>query len=185
MAFFSQLTSRGVNPNNAVRKDAINAVIMGRRTWDSTPIAYRPLPGRINVIVSRQMYGSATVNSEDGTRRHSSAYVVQTLDEALSLTLEQLGVEAFVIGGAGLYAEAFAHPQCRYIFYTQVFTPVECDVFAPGLDVLARTYKRQPHQELQKWLPLMKCKGEQMPVPEGVQEEKGMTYEFQLWEKTS
>ena len=40
--------------------DGFNAVIMGRKTWDSLPEAYRPLPERVNIVMSRDMAVSYT-----------------------------------------------------------------------------------------------------------------------------
>ena len=74
-------------------------VVMGRRTWDSLPPRFRPLPGRSNLVVSRQPGWSA-----DG------AQVCTGLDEALALagTLARRdgARRVFVIGGAELYAQA-------------------------------------------------------------------------------
>lgn len=57
MAYFKELTSR--------TKDSAkqNAVIMGRKTWESIPAKFRPLKGRINVVLSRQAGESATARS--------------------------------------------------------------------------------------------------------------------------
>jgi Dihydrofolate reductase len=47
MAHFSRITKKTENSNR------VNAVIMGRKTWDSIPEKFRPLPGRYNVVLTR------------------------------------------------------------------------------------------------------------------------------------
>jgi dihydrofolate reductase/thymidylate synthase len=47
MKYFKELTSRTADPGKQ------NAVIMGRKTWESIPAKFRPLPGRINVVLSK------------------------------------------------------------------------------------------------------------------------------------
>lgn len=49
MAYFARVT-KGEN----VERDGTNAVIMGRKSWEGIPSKFRPLPGRRNVVVSRQ-----------------------------------------------------------------------------------------------------------------------------------
>jgi dihydrofolate reductase len=90
MAFFKQTTLG-------------NPVIMGRKTWDSIPPRFRPLPGRTNIVVTRQPGWHA-----DG------AQVAHGFEQALELALESVassphGLRAFVIGGAELYALALPH----------------------------------------------------------------------------
>jgi dihydrofolate reductase len=80
-----------------------NPVIMGRKTWDSIPPRFRPLPGRTNIVVTRQPGWHA-----DG------ALVAHGFEEALELARESAaanpnGARAFVIGGAELYALALPH----------------------------------------------------------------------------
>jgi len=70
-------------------------VLMGRRTWESLPPRFRPLPGRINVVLTRQPDWQA-----EGALRASS------LDDALGQLHDHERV--FVIGGAQLYAEALS-----------------------------------------------------------------------------
>jgi dihydrofolate reductase len=70
-------------------------VIMGRKTWDSLPARFRPLPGRRNIVLTRHREWRA-----DGAERAGS------LDEALALLA---GADrAFVIGGGQLYALALS-----------------------------------------------------------------------------
>ena len=68
-------------------------VIMGRSTWDSLPERFRPLPGRRNLVLTRQPHWTAP-----------GAEAVQDLDQALALAGDAPRV--FVIGGAQVYALA-------------------------------------------------------------------------------
>jgi dihydrofolate reductase len=70
-------------------------VIMGRNTWDSLPERFRPLPGRRNIVLTRQPSWQA-----------AGAEAVHTLDAALDLLHDSPKV--FVIGGAQVYALALA-----------------------------------------------------------------------------
>ncbi|MDP2109045.1 MAG: dihydrofolate reductase, partial [Rhodocyclaceae bacterium] len=69
-----------------------HAVIMGRKTWESLPLRFRPLPGRLNIVLTR-----------DPRYVAEGAMVVHTLQEALKVGA---GGTAFIIGGAELYAHA-------------------------------------------------------------------------------
>lgn len=90
-------------------------VIMGRKTWESLP--KKPLPGRLNIVVSRQ-----TDYSADG------AIVVNSPDEAICMA-EKLSQETpFVIGGANIY-EAFL-PKASKLFITEI------DDICPDADAL-------------------------------------------------
>lgn len=103
--------------------DKQNAVIMGRKTWESIPEKFRPLPGRINVVLSRQV----EYNLPNGVLHFSS------LNDALSaLENEQIN-QIFLIGGSSLYAEGLQHPQCKNIFVTEIKGTFECDTFFPAL----------------------------------------------------
>lgn len=77
------------------RVTAGHTVVMGRRTWDSVPPRFRPLPGRRNIVLSRQAGWQAP-----GAERAAS------LDDALRLA--QGKARVFVIGGGALYAAALA-----------------------------------------------------------------------------
>ena len=97
-------------------------VIMGRKTWESIG---RPLPGRTNIVISRQPGYSA-----DGVR------VVETLEAALELA-ESLAVidgseEVMVIGGAEIYRLAL--PRADRLFLTEVHGDVEGDAWFPDWD---------------------------------------------------
>lgn len=72
-----------------------HAVVMGRRTWESLPAKFRPLPDRINVVLSR----SAEYVAEGAT-------VCPDLDAALAHVAETgPGRDTFVIGGQSVFAE--------------------------------------------------------------------------------
>jgi len=91
-------------------------VVMGRRTWDSLPGRFRPLPGRRNIVVTRQPAWSA-----DGAERAAS------LDEALALAGDGT---VWVIGGGQLYREAVGRADVLEV--TELDLAVDGDAFAPA-----------------------------------------------------
>jgi dihydrofolate reductase len=96
-----------------------HAVVMGRKTWDSIPDRFRPLPERRNVVVTRNPAWHA-----EGAERVSS------VEDALEL-LEDEG-HAFVIGGAEIYAAAL--PLADELLLTEIERDVEGDTFFPDWD---------------------------------------------------
>lgn len=114
MRHFRRLTRRAP-------KGRRNAVIMGRRTWDSIPERFRPLAGRLNIVVSRR----------PDLPLPEAARLAHSLEGALEAASEAAAV--FVIGGAMLYAEALSHPSARVVHLTRVRARVSCDTFLPPL----------------------------------------------------
>ena len=104
-------------------------VIMGRRTWDSLPPRFRPLPGRVNIVVTRQPDWQAA-----GARRASS------LHEALQWC--EPAERAWIIGGAQIYAQAL--PLADELVVTEIDTEVEGDAFAPAIGPEWREVAREP-----------------------------------------
>ncbi|MDK1276073.1 MULTISPECIES: dihydrofolate reductase [unclassified Arthrobacter] len=100
-------------------------VIMGRRTWESFPAAYRPLPGRTNIIVS----SSAQLR---GDAAEAGAVVVGSLTEALAVAgTSPASGETWIIGGAQLYEAAVSLAHAAVV--TVINTETQGDTFAPLL----------------------------------------------------
>ena len=93
-------------------------VVMGRKTWDSLPPRFRPLPGRTNIVITRQPGWSDT-----------GALAAASLAGALELC--GLAEEVWVIGGAQIYAQA--EPLAHRIEVTEIAQDFEGDAFAPLL----------------------------------------------------
>ncbi len=92
-----------------------NAVIMGRKTWESIPEKFRPLPNRFNIVLSRGQ--------------------CKNLKEAFIEIENRTDIDKiFVIGGASLYAEAMESPYCKSIYFTTVFKKYDCDTFIPQVN---------------------------------------------------
>lgn len=95
-----------------------HAVIMGRKTWESLPDKFRPLPGRSNIVVTRNTgYGA------DG------AAVATSMPAALAAVR---GDQAFVIGGAELYAAALPLADCLQL--TEIDAAIDGDTHFPAFD---------------------------------------------------
>jgi dihydrofolate reductase len=105
-------------------------VIMGRKTWESLPPRFRPLPGRRNVVITRDAAWQA-----EGAERATS------LDEALALCA---GAEtAWVTGGAEIFR--LAMPRADLAVITEIGADYDGDTYAPELDAGWRETAREPH----------------------------------------
>ncbi len=99
-----------------------NAVILGRHTWESLPAHFKPLPDRVNIVLSRR-------GNETGAFK-----VAASLPDALSeIGRDESIRETFVIGGAQVYAGALKMPECERIYLTEVDAVFSCDAFFPEL----------------------------------------------------
>jgi dihydrofolate reductase len=98
-----------------------NAVIMGRKTWDSLPEKFRPLPNRLNVIVTHRRPLEESKN----------VLYVTNFDEALERLIPGEIANIFVIGGRQLYNEALAHLDCDKIYLTKIKSTFTCDTHFP------------------------------------------------------
>jgi dihydrofolate reductase/thymidylate synthase len=139
LAYFREVTTR-------VRAaGAQNAVVMGRKTWASIPERFRPLRGRLNVVLSRGE--EAAVRAAEGIPE--GVLLAGSLAAALAaLAAPAAGggggggggapVETvFVIGGAAAFAEVLAGGSgivCDTIYLTRVLADVPCDVSIPAID---------------------------------------------------
>src|ERR1035437_5709867 len=112
-------------PDDMKRFKALTAghpVIMGRKTWESLPERFRPLPGRTNVVVTRQAGYEAL-----------GAIVTDSLEAALAAATSAAGSdEIFVIGGGELYATALPH--ATHLYLTLVDDSAEADAFFPAYE---------------------------------------------------
>ena len=92
-------------------------VIMGRKTWESLPDAFRPLPGRVNIVVSRNADYEA-----------SGATVVGSLPDAVAAAGD--ADIAFVMGGGELYRQAL--PIADRLYLTEIDADFAGDAFFPA-----------------------------------------------------
>lgn len=97
-------------------------VIMGRKTWESIPEKFRPLPGRTNIVITR-----------DSSYTAPGAVLAQSFPEALSLARDAEGSEEiFAIGGQQVYECAL--PFATNLYLTLVDDEKEGDAFFPSYE---------------------------------------------------
>ena len=111
-------------------------VVMGRKTWESLPGKFRPLPARTNIVVTRQADYMAP-----------GATVVDSLESALAAAASAPGAdEIFVIGGGELYAAAL--PLASRLYLTLVDSDVPGDAFFPDYEPEFKTViEHEAHPE--------------------------------------
>ncbi|MDO5752256.1 dihydrofolate reductase [Arthrobacter sp.] len=101
-------------------------VVMGRKTWDSFPEKFRPLPQRTNIVVTHQEGWAASPEA-------SGAVVLDSVEEALvEAQFSPGGNEVWVIGGGQVFEQAIEH--CNVAVVTVINTGVSGDTQAPVLD---------------------------------------------------
>ncbi|PPR89808.1 hypothetical protein GOBAR_AA30873 [Gossypium barbadense] len=115
-----------------------NAVIMGRKTWESIPLKNRPLPGCLNVVLTRS--GSFDIATAE------NVVICGSMTSALELLAASpycLSIEkVFVIGGGQILRESLNAAGCDAIHITEIETNIECDTFMPAIDTALSTSAR-------------------------------------------
>ncbi|KAK3022080.1 hypothetical protein RJ639_045924, partial [Escallonia herrerae] len=125
LKFFKDITTIVSDPGKK------NAVVMGRKTWESIPLKYRPLPGRLNVVLTHS--GSFDVaTAKDVIICGSISSALELLAESpYSYSIQKV----FIIGGGQIFRNALNAPGCDAIHMTEIETDIECDTFMPPIDV--------------------------------------------------
>lgn len=103
-----------------------NAVIMGRKTWESIPEKYRPFSKRYNCILSRDY--------KNGSKNESWAYMFNSLEACLKHLDTQNNIESyFIIWGWKLYNSVLHHERLGKAYITRIYSKYHCDTFFNGL----------------------------------------------------
>jgi len=129
---FRTITSRTKDPAKR------NAVVMGRLTWESSEVKCRPLPKRLNVVISTTL----------APREDDNVVIVPSLDAAVALmgtpkytdTIETV----HIVGGGQIYAEALKKRLCDYVYLTEVLYPPRSQTANWVLDFPGRGVRRIP-----------------------------------------
>lgn len=125
MKFFMQTTSG-------------HHVIMGRKNYDSLPQKFRPLPNRVNIVVTRQKDFKAP-----------GCTVVNSINEGITIAKEANESELFIIGGAEIYKAAL--PNATYLYLTEIRADIDGDTYFPDFDQTEwKEISRKPHSSDEK-----------------------------------
>ncbi|KAL8854956.1 MAG: hypothetical protein Q9221_000152 [Calogaya cf. arnoldii] len=159
-----------------------NAVVMGRKTFDSIPSKFRPLKDRINVVITRSP-GSTSLapyhENEDVIIASSILDGLQTLQKQR----EDVG-RVFVIGGAEIYKQAIELQECKRVLWTRLSGEWECDTWFPegivgdGVEEGCRNengWVRRTRGELEDWV--------QEEGVGGLKKEGDVEFEVSMWER--
>ncbi|KAH9621770.1 hypothetical protein KSS87_016551 [Heliosperma pusillum] len=124
LKFFKEVTLHTSKP------DKKNAVVMGRKTWESIPLRFRPLPGRLNVVLTRSKeFEFGDLENVLACGSMESAMKLLSADPYIDM-IERV----FVIGGGQILRETLNAPACDAIHLTEIESNIECDTFIPSAD---------------------------------------------------
>ena len=153
MKYFSRMTKSLNSPAKQ------NMVLMGRKTWESIPSKFRPLPERLNAVLSSQ------IQEQQGSS--GKALFCQSFEDALKkASIQSPEVETvWVIGGHSLYKMALQSDHLHRIYLTRIMKDLECDVFFPAFVTSEFKLVEDP------------C------VPSQIQQEGDIHYKYEVYEK--
>lgn len=173
MKYFRKLTTSTVDPNKR------NVVIMGRKTYYSIPPKFRPLKGRVNIVLTKNKESLEIELAEELEANKDDLFISNSLDHTDTLIDVEKVEEIFVIGGAEVYNQMLVHSSelIDRIFLTEVKTTAQLPMDA-FFNLDTTKWKKTPH--LFKYLE-SKNLHEEFTL-EGNQEQE-FKYDFTLWEK--
>ena len=108
-------------------------LIMGRKTWESIPEKRRPLPGRANIIVTRQEHFAP-----------EGALVVHSIEDALAKARTLDTEKIFIFGGAEIYKAAL--PYTDMLDLTIVDAEKPADVYFPDYSEFTKVISEEKHE---------------------------------------
>ncbi|MBF0531847.1 MAG: dihydrofolate reductase [Candidatus Omnitrophica bacterium] len=104
-----------------------NVVVMGRKTWESLPEKFRPLPGRWNAVISSQRdFGLP----QEVLLSPDFRSVFSSLEKLWGDTVGEI----FIIGGAAVFKEGLNDAGCERLYLTRILKDFCCDVFFPAFE---------------------------------------------------
>ncbi|XP_068157832.1 dihydrofolate reductase [Drosophila tropicalis] len=152
LKYFSNTTKRRLDSSKR------NVVIMGRRTYFGVPPSKRPLPDRLNVILS------STLNSNELPNEVLLFSNLEAAMQELDKQTDQIE-NVWIVGGSKVYAESMTSPRCHRLYLTKIYAQFDCDTFFPNIPECFREVS--PDKD----------------TPLGIQEENGLKYEYKVFEK--
>ncbi|KAI4265979.1 MAG: hypothetical protein L6R38_009040 [Xanthoria sp. 2 TBL-2021] len=168
--------------NDSKTSSLRNAVVMGRKTFDSIPSKFRPLKDRINVVITRSPGSTSLAPYHENKDVIIAASIVDGLQQ-LREQHEDLG-RVFVIGGAEIYKQAIGLQECNRVLWTRLSGEWDCDTWFPegivgdGVEEGSgreNGWKRRTGGELEDWV--------QEEGVGGLRKEGDVEFEVSMWER--
>ena len=129
---FKNITTQTQDPQKK------NIVVMGRKTWESLPEKFRPLPNRINIVLTRDAHYSLP---ESVIRCESFSDLERVLARSdLASSFEKV----FIIGGEGIFTQALKLPECNSLVITHLLKSFKCDTFFPAFEPQFKLVSKSP-----------------------------------------
>jgi dihydrofolate reductase len=116
-----------------------HVVIMGRKTYESLPEKFRPLPNRVNIVISRRS------NESNETNKSNLTYWVNSMEAAFAKASASQG-EIFIIGGASIYEQGIKYADRLYLTLVEKEFP-EADTFFPDYSQFKKIISEEKHQD--------------------------------------
>ncbi|EMC98881.1 hypothetical protein BAUCODRAFT_64411 [Baudoinia panamericana UAMH 10762] len=179
MAYFARVTKRVPMPKNTGSRTRRNAIIMGRKTWDSIPPKFRPLKDRTNVVISSQHRENLEGITDDVVVAQDVPAALHALEQHISAGQAPPVGRAFIIGGSRIYDAALNMPQTRSILLTRILKDYNCDTHFPVDLSKASSWVLKSLAELEHFV------GEDVPEQPLTESTSGedVSFEFQLFER--
>ncbi|XP_047492962.1 dihydrofolate reductase-like isoform X3 [Penaeus chinensis] len=164
MKYFSRMTK------TTKSSEKQNAVMMGRKTWESIPDKFRPLPGRLNLVISSRANlpwnHIRQIQKWDPGPEFMGSTVCASFKEAIDEVHTRTEVESvWAIGGSSIYKMALESEHLHRIYLTRILKDFECDTFLPSFDPKKFQIVTDPI------------------VPNEIQQEGDITYKYEIYEK--
>jgi dihydrofolate reductase len=178
MRYFARVTSRVGHSTPPVK----NAVIMGRKTWDSIPPKFRPLKDRVNVVLSRSQTWLDEVTASAAAAGNGEVLGAKSLNEAVKLLQTRHATVAggdigkvFVIGGGEVYKAALELDETKELLLTRIQGQWECDTFLSVDPDADGGWERANREEWKAWTGEFDT--------EEKQKDKDVEFEYRLYTK--